>query len=325
MPLTDHPAGRDGPLYAVLEDLKLDRYLSARELLAATGDNWKLRTFRSLVIALYAARGHAIEAWLSEHPDEPNARMMYARVLTQRVLQARQASDFALAAAANNARQACHDAARAHPADPVPYVCLLALAQLDIDHRRPQRSEHWASPPRSEVLPDGPWPLLWAVRQRDPENREAYQRMLQYFQARRAGARSFAHWAYTRAFECSELLMLPLYVYVDDFLWMRAHQQISDFTYWTDVQVKNCAQRARDGWFQYLDADTLTSPELSMSLNHLAYALTASGVGGAGPVFRAIDRYVTQPWQSLASRRVHWTAEFAKVRDAALRDEEAYA
>ncbi|MFE9684523.1 hypothetical protein ACFYSQ_24180, partial [Streptomyces sp. NPDC006285] len=84
MPLTDHAAGSDFALYAVLEDLKMGRYLGVKELLVETGYDWPLRTFRTQVIALYAAYTRAIDNWCADEPDDPDALMMWARVLTQR-------------------------------------------------------------------------------------------------------------------------------------------------------------------------------------------------------------------------------------------------
>ncbi|UIX34264.1 hypothetical protein [Streptomyces sp. GQFP] len=320
--MTDHPAGGDIALYPVFEELKLGRYRVVKEVLAETGHNWQLRTFRSQVIALYAAQTRAIDYWHQEEPRNPDALMMWARVVTQRMFQLQHsANDPRVINAAHHARRACHVAIRACPQDPVPRVDLLALAQFDADPRYQQKAEHWAPSQTEDALPEGPWPLFWAVRQRDPENREAYQRMLQFFYARGAGAHVFAQWTAMRAGECSSLLMLPLYAYAEDFRHRRNSQQASDFTYWADQRVRHYVKRARDGWFKYLDAETCSSPALSIDLNLLAYALTVSGMKGAGPVFRAIGPYATaMPWQTL-DPRPNWADRFFKARDYALNQE----
>ncbi|MFD9441172.1 hypothetical protein ACFWBR_25190 [Streptomyces sp. NPDC060006] len=320
MPLIDHPAGRDTALYPVFEDLKLSRYRVVKDVLAETGHNWQLRTYRSQVIALYAAHTRAIDYWHQEEPNNPDALMMWARVLTQRMFDLRlPANDPMVINAANHARRACHAAIRVCQQCPVAWISLLALAQFDADPRYKQDADHWTPSQTTEAaLPEGPWPLFWAVRQRDPENREAYQRMLQFFYARGTGAHVFAQWTAMRAGECSILLMTPLYAYAEDFRQRRISQQTSDFSYWADHRVRHYVQQARDGWFRFLDADTRSSPALSMDLNLLAYALGVSGVGGAGPAFQAIGRYATaMPWQTLGSRS-HWEENFRKARDFAL-------
>src|SRR6266540_2310188 len=88
MDLILHPAGRDKDLRLALEDLRLDRYLAAKQLLRATDLDWALRTSRSQVLAYGAAGNKAVDAWYAEEPSDPNALMMRARVLTQRVLNA---------------------------------------------------------------------------------------------------------------------------------------------------------------------------------------------------------------------------------------------
>ncbi|MFI1416325.1 hypothetical protein ACH4Y0_41410 [Streptomyces sp. NPDC020707] len=318
MPLIDHAAGSDEALYPVFEDLKLGRYRLVKEVLAATGHDWQVRTFRSQVIALYAAHTPAIDYWHQEEPHTADSLLMWARVLTQRVFALRLPhGDPAVLAAADQARRACRAAIQANPKCPAARVCLLALAQFDADPRYPQHQrDHWA--PGADGLLEGPWPLFWAVRQRDPENREAYQRLLQFFYARGDGAHSVAQWLAMSAGECSNLHMVPLYAFAEDFRQRRDRRRVSDFTYWTGQQVRRYVQLARDHWFAYLDEHTLASPALSMDLNLLAWALHKSGVGGAGPVFEAISPYATaMPWQTLDNRS-NWIADFHKARSYAL-------
>ncbi|MFE7032457.1 hypothetical protein ACFU9Y_19285 [Streptomyces sp. NPDC057621] len=323
MPLIDHAAGRDEALYPVFEELKLGRYRLVKDVLAATGHDWQLRTFRSQVIALYAARTPAIDYWYREEPHTPDSLLMWARVLTQRVFALQlPTSDPAVLAAAEQARHACHAAIRACPKCPAARVCLLALAQFDADPRyRQNQHDHWA--PGADNLLEGPWPLFWAVRQRDPENREAYQRLLQFFYARGEGAHNVALWLATSAGECSNLHMVPLHAFAEDYR-QRRRRGSSDFTYWTSQHIQRYVQRARDHWFAYLDEDTRASPVLSMDFNLLAWALDKSGVGGAGPVFEAIGPYATAtPWQTLEPRS-NWVQDFLKARHSALAEHVRY-
>ncbi|MGN9819713.1 hypothetical protein ACTMUQ_30795 [Streptomyces sp. SD11] len=321
MPLIDHAAGSDTALYPVFEDLKLDRYREVKEVLAATGHDWQLRTFRSQVIALYAAHTRAIDYWYEEEPHTADSLLMWARVLTQRVFALQlPMSDPVVLKAAEQARRACHAAIHACPRCPVARVCLLALAQFDADPRYKQNQEHWVPGPGN--LPEGPWPLYWAVRQRDPENREAYQRLLQFFYARGAGAHNVAQWLATSAGECSNLYMVPLYALAEDFR-QRRIRGASDFTYWTTQHAQRYAVMARDHWFAYLDAETRASPVLSIDFNLLAWVIDKSGVGGAGPVFEAIGPYATaMPWQTL-DHRSNWVDDFHKARNYALAEQHA--
>ncbi|MET7897011.1 hypothetical protein [Streptomyces mirabilis] len=318
-PLISDPAGRDDALRAALPDLRLDRWLSTQELLAGTGDNWALRTSRSQILALYAAQSRAIDAWCREAPTDPDGLMMGARVLTQRLLNARAGGSVEprVHRAVDAARQACWRAAQARPGDPVPWVCLLALAQFDTDRRVQHRGEHWAPPPSDMdgYLPEGPWPLLWEVRRRDPENREAYHRMLQYFHTRGDGALVFAQWVGSKAYEASVLLTLPLYAHVEDYRLKAAYQSIG---YWSDATVRLYASRALHGWFRYADPAMCSL----LDLNYLAYTLTACGVDGAGEVFEAIGPHATHvPWEAVSQRPSLWQDEFRSARDYALRQE----
>ncbi|MFD7379132.1 hypothetical protein [Streptomyces mirabilis] len=317
MALTIHPAGRDDDLRLALEDLQVGRWLSTHHLLAHT-HTWTLRTSRSQVLAAGAASGGAIDAWIAEESDSPNALMMRARVLTQRVLTAHRAraNHHTLFQAAGAARQACGDAARRWPHDPVPWVCLLALAQLDIDHRDRHRLEHWAYPPEA-LLPPGPWPLLGEVGRRDAGNREAYHRMLQCLQARGRGAVDFSRWVASVTPRGSVLLTLPLYAYAESYrLRMESGQVSSSLGFWTDEQVRYYVRLARDGWFAHLPD---TADCSLVDLNHLAYALNACGLSGAGEVFEAIGTFATTaPWAQLSESR-WWQDEFLKARAYALR------
>ncbi|MCW8101692.1 hypothetical protein [Streptomyces tauricus] len=320
MPLIDHAAGSDTDLYPVFEELKLNRYRLVKEVLAETGHDWQLRTFRSQVIALYAAHTLAIDYWYQEEPHTADSLLMRARVLTQRIFALQlPMSDPAVLKAAEQARRACHAAIQANPRCPAARVCLLALAQFDADPRYKQKQhDHWA--PGPDTLPEGPWPLYWAVRQRDPENREAYQRLLQFFYARRDGAHNVAQWLATSAGECSNLHMVPLYAHAEDYR-QRRDRGASDFTYWTGYHVQRYVQWARDRWFAYLDEQTRASPVLSMDFNLLAWSIDKSGVGGAGPVFEAIGPYATaMPWQTIDNRS-NWVQDFLKARHSALAEQ----
>ncbi|MGW3651691.1 hypothetical protein [Streptomyces sp. NPDC000878] len=326
MPLITHPAGTDEALRLALEDLLLGRWLSTRDLLAATGPDRALRTSRSQVLAL-AAQSDAVAAWCAEEPASGTAAMMRARVLTQRALdlQAARPNSRDVRRASDAARQACDVARDRLPLDPVWAVCLLALAQLDADPRYPLYRDNWEQSSDS-LLPRGPWTLLdWANRLDPPHSREAHHRVLQCLHARGGGAMGFARWVSRDAPFGSPLLVLPLYAYVEDYRRQAgARYRRGLIGYWGTESVQNAARRARDSWFSPLvKLPPEQRPAWSLAdLNHLAYALVKSGLtGSAGRVFRQIGAYATAaPWAQL-SESGDWEGEFCRARAFALRQE----
>lgn len=268
-------------------------------------------------MAAIAAHGSGIDAWYDEEPHSHDALMMMARVRTQRVLSAARSGAHVDPRVIHAAHGMCWQAYRAWPEDPVPWVDRLALAQLDIDYRVSRFREHWAAAPDPMLLP-GPWPVLQMVQRRDPENREAYHRMLQCFQARGHGALDYARMISTSYPVGSPLLPLVLHAYVEIARQRQAGGQVASmFGFWDDAQVRDHASRVRDRWFAYLKNTTAVS---LADLNVLAYVLTASGLPGAGPVFEAIGPYATpMPWQML-SQSGYWQDDFRQARAFALRE-----
>ncbi|MFI1106243.1 hypothetical protein [Streptomyces melanogenes] len=291
-----HPAGFDLELRAVLADLQLGRWVAVRDLLARTGDDWALRTSRTQVLAAAAARTDAVEAWVAEEQDSADALVMRGRVAVVRALQAHRGGDAKAPVLEQAARHACLVAVRRVPADPVPWVALLALAQADTDLRCP---EHWRVA-WEEMLPAGPWGLLARVEERDPGgNREAFHRMLQFFYACRhtsvADAINFAQWTVSREPAGSPLRMLPLYAYMESF---RRHRQDGtadalQHRQWSREPVNQYVRRAFHGWNEQPTPSTSV-----VDLNYLAHALWAGHqYADAAKVFRALDRYATRlPW-----------------------------
>ncbi|MER5222876.1 hypothetical protein [Streptomyces flaveus] len=317
MPLISHLAGWDEELRLALEDLQLDRWLAAKQLLQATGTNWSLRTSRSQVLAVGAARNQAIEAWCTEEPDDWDALMMWARVLTQRVLNAHRDGVFGrqLIRVVDAASAACKTATDRWPADPVPYVCFLALAQADTDGQSPHSWMNWVRP-RDVMLPPGPWQLLDWVNQRDLHNREAYHRMLNVFHARGKGGLDFAQWVASFAPEGSALKVLPLYAYVESYRkQLEQRQTAGTIAYWSTEVTAHYARRALHDWFEKAKPDTCSL----LDLNYLAYALTATGVGNAAGVFEEIGPYVTTaPWAHVTPHPDWWQDDFRSARHKAL-------
>ncbi|RPE39086.1 hypothetical protein EDD90_2042 [Streptomyces sp. Ag109_O5-1] len=312
--LTPHPAGWDDDLRNALEDLQLDRWRSSQALLERTIETartWELLTSRSQLLAAAAAKGHAVEAWRKEEPDDAYAAMMHARVLTHRAVAAgrRGVDRYSVMAVTRHALVACDAAEERWPACPIPRICRLALAVLDIDPNRPVHRAHWAHPPEQHLLPVGPWPLLLAVEELDPGNREAHHRMLQCFKARGRGALTFTKWATERAKPGSPLHVLPIYAYVDDYAAQFRKGTGSSIGYWNTEATHGYVQRARDGWFAW-HQDPRRDCSI-LDLNYLACGLINTGLPGAAPVFEAIGPFaVAAPWEQTGPRS-RWQHSFA--------------
>ncbi|MFG1667657.1 hypothetical protein [Streptomyces sp. Y7] len=309
-----HPAGFDDELRIVLEDVRAGRWRSMRALLAAS-DTWTARTTRSQVLAVAAATGDSVEAWGHETRDH-HWLLMRARVLVQRALNAHRTRQPGAAAVAAQARVACSEAARSWLADPVPWVGLLALAQVDAEPLRRRRHEHRA-PPWEPLLPNGPWGLLYEVYVRDPYNREGWHRMLQALTAYGENVNDFGRWVASWAPQGSPLALLPLYVYAEGYR-QRREQDVLTPLYWTTDPVSHYTRRAQSWWFEHADPNTW-SP---LDLNHLAQALHSGGFTDTiGQVFQAIGPHATPiPWKYVASHPPQWQEEFARARRRHLPD-----
>ncbi|MGW4229959.1 hypothetical protein ACWEF9_11860 [Streptomyces sp. NPDC004980] len=288
-----HPAGHDHDLRTALQDLRTGRWLSMRNLLEGTPD-WAMWTRRTQVLATVAAGSDAVRAWLAEEPRSVAATVMHARVVVERAVRAHREKHARAQELWQQAWEGCRSAAHASPADPVPWVCLLALSQLDEGQRL---EEHRLLPPGPMLFP-GPWGLLAEADRRDPFNREAYHRMLQFVYARQTGkalseAVNFVQWAASSAPEGSPLHVLPLYVRVERYRLGQGNEKALDL-HWVTEDGERDAQRALHTWFTRSDPAT----QSLLDLNHLAHALWGSlQFADAAPVFRALGPYYTSaPW-----------------------------
>ncbi|MFH8618939.1 hypothetical protein ACH4E8_28280 [Streptomyces sp. NPDC017979] len=289
-----HPAGHDNELRAALQDLRTGRWLSMRNLLNNT-PVWGLWTQRTQVLAAVAAGSDAVQAWRAEEPESLAAIVMQCRVAVERALRAHRENHPRTQELWHEAWEACRVAAQHGPNDPVPWVCLLALAQLDEKQRL---EEHRQVPPGPMLFP-GPWGLLAEAHRRDPYNREAYHRMLQFVYGRRSGghlseAVNFVQWAASSAPAGSALLVLPLFVRVERYRRDRGHERALDLHWVTEDAIRE-AMLALEGWFARTDP---VSSSL-LDLNHLAHALWGAGrFVEAARVFDALGPYYTAPpWQ----------------------------
>lgn len=146
-----HPAGHDKELRSAAQDLRTGRWVSMARLLERT-DNWGLWTQRTQVLAAVSAGSDVVQAWRAEQPNSVAALVMHTRVCVERAVRAHRAGHARTGELWQEAWSTCREAARINPADPVPWVCLLALALLD---EQRQMAEHRIAPP-APMLPPAP-------------------------------------------------------------------------------------------------------------------------------------------------------------------------
>ncbi|MFF7178506.1 hypothetical protein [Streptomyces sp. NPDC008121] len=287
-----HPAGHDHALRHAVQDLRTGRWVSMARLLDETS-GWAAWTQRTQILAAVAAGSDVVQAWRAEQPESAPATVMHTRVAVERAVRAHRAAHPRTHELRQEAWIACRSAAERLPADPVPWICLLALAVIDAA----PHAEQYRQPPPAPMLPPGPWALLAEAEKRDPHNREAHHRMLQFFYARRPGtlseAANYAQWAVSGAPPGSALHALPLYVRVERYRRERGHEHALDL-HWVAEDAVREARRALDGWFLFC----ATAEASLLDLNHLAHALHgALRFADAARVFEALGPYYTTlPW-----------------------------
>ncbi|MEV2213305.1 hypothetical protein AB0H86_17935 [Streptomyces sp. NPDC050997] len=287
------PAGPDTELRAALQEVRTGRWMSMRALLERTTAWWQW-TQRTQVLAAGAAGTDVVRAWLAEEPHSVPAAVMRARVAVERALRARREGHRRTHELWIEAWDVSDAATRVAPLDPVPWVCLLALAQLD---RRQLWEEHRVAPPEP-MLPPGPWGLLAEAEKRDPGNREAHHRVLQFLYAHAASDRlpeaaGHAHRVAATAPPGSALHVLPLYVRVERYRRGSGRSAALDL-HWVADEATREASRAYASWFER----SRPAERSPLDLNHLAHALWgALRFEDAARVFEAIGPYYTPlPW-----------------------------
>jgi hypothetical protein len=173
--------------------------------------------------------------------------------------------------------------------------------------------------------------LNW-VHVRDPYNREAYHRVLQVLQARGAGDLDFALWVASAAPEGAAVTLLPLYAFVETYRRSIAQSQTTKvIAFWATDQKAHYARRGLEWWFNAPAPGATSAGQKRQArdprtysladLNHLAHALSATGVGNAADVFTAIGPYATPaPWAHVTQNPAWWQDDFRSARKRALRD-----
>jgi len=207
-----HSAADDRELADACVDIQAGRYLSARELLRATRDDFGLRAHRSLVLASEAWDSDLTERWVAEEPSAESG-LLWARVAVVRALRAADSGDPRAAALGRIALTACQQAATYEPRDPTPWAAQLALART--------QPVHDAAPRGLLTAPTGPWRLFSHILRLDPWHREAHHRFLSVYFPRYGGKASevwdVAAFLSQRAPEGSGLGLLPLVALVEKY------------------------------------------------------------------------------------------------------------
>ncbi|WP_189301421.1 hypothetical protein [Streptomyces albospinus] len=295
------PAGSDDDLRVALVELRAGRWSATRNLLSATR-SLALRTSRTQVLAVAAAGSDVMDVWLAEESDSYDAQVMRARVFVERALRAHRQQHPAVSEFETRGRHAAQMAAHRAPHDPVPWVCLLALAQIDVHQQRPEHRVPSSEP----MLPPGPWQLLGEVHRRDPFNREAFHRILQVLLSRDAPASGglaavfdFGRWVASWAPAGSPLLLLPAYAQVEQCRQQMQRGRVHPLwrRQWAEDPLRSYTRNAFHHWFKTTDPSLRSLTDLS----HLAYALWAGHqFVEAAQVFTSMEPYATrEPWSSV--------------------------
>ncbi len=175
------PAAADRTLAQARTELRAGRRGLARDALAESRADPEVRAQRSLLLGSVVAGTDLAETWVTEDPQDPDARLLYARVAMVRALRAGKAGDPREAAFGALAWQAAAAASRYAPADPTPWATALAVAR-----HRPAPVQGASRPDGAGAAPpgldlDGPWDLLSEAQARRPWHRESFLRLLAYY------------------------------------------------------------------------------------------------------------------------------------------------
>ncbi len=292
-PLVYHPAGHDAELRVAVEDLQAGRWMSTRALLVTTGQDWSLRASRTQVLGMVAARSDVLGRWAGEDPESADLGVLQARAMTGQAVAAHQSGSRQTAQLERAAREASWRAAKVLPADPVPWMCLLALAVVDPEQQRPEHRH----PAPDVMLREGPWGLLWQAHARDPFGREAYHRMLRYLLAvHRWSATDFVNYVLPNVPSGSPLAALPLYVSVEQY--RTELRKDGARRQWTREPHSSRALAAFESWRAAPAGEQWPVVDLS----YLAHALWAGvEMKKASMVFDALGSFASQqPWTSVA-------------------------
>lgn len=305
-----HPAGFDEPLARILGEVRTGHWFSMAELLAASGRDRRLRCTRISLLAQVAAGSNAVDQWVAERPDDPDAVAMAARVAVERACKAAATGHAQAQSLGRRAAELCAEAAGMDPADPVPYLGRLALAA--------GFGERIEGPDSCPV--PGPWHAfrdLWRI---DPANREGCHRMLSAVGGS-AGPSPAAAQLFAASIvsgvglsTLSPLQLLPLYAIVIAYEYRKAQNDGMAHLLWSTDAAR--AELAR-GWNWFVTSGK--EDWLVVDLSHLAHALVVGGRSDlAAEVFNALGPYASnRPWAAVSASG-DAVEEFVRARSAAL-------
>lgn len=284
--LDRHPARDDARLRVVAEDAAMGRWEGAREVLAEAGTDWDRRIFRLQVLARAGARLTFADTWAQAEPRSPHALALLANVLTLRSMAVGRGKG--RGEAMEQAWEACDAAADAFPADPSPYVVMLALLRF----HSPTRDREW----RQTVQ------QVWQqVGQRDRWNREAHHEILTYmFPDWHGTGGELFHWVQEQCAHVPRglpLHVLPLVALAESHrnrMASEGNRYGLSVHPWTD---NPSTSQAWDDWWVHRNTGR---PHASFheDANYLAHALSFAGRHReAAEVFAAIGPYAGDiPW-----------------------------
>ncbi|MGP9021731.1 hypothetical protein ACT1U9_25445 [Streptomyces sp. BR1] len=274
------PALDDVELVTVRAQLAQGRWTRVRALLTATGDDWDRRGHRLTVLGEPNTSAGWAREWLLAEPDSADAAALYACALVPRALRGKEKQD--------RARDACLEAARLAPADPTPWLALLALSRgLGSDNETEQ--------------------IFAEVCGRHPDHHHAHHLMAARLAERRAGdgadptheVYAFAAASVARAPADSPLALLPLVAHAERYRVLAARgaapKDPADSGHWTGRRARQVIRSAFDWWLEWERED---HPRAGVDLNFLAHAKHCEGrPAEAAALFQRIGRHFTPaPW-----------------------------
>jgi hypothetical protein len=295
----------DRALTEARHDIIIGRWQGVRDLLHDTGDDWPRRTHRLRLLSHAAADSSTTEIWRAAEPENPDAAVLRAATEVVRIFN--QAITAGRGVTVAEARLdavvgTCLNAARARPADPMPWVSLLTVARLyDDGVSRDQLRRWW----------DG-------LRRRDPYNMEGHVQLLRYYSARWHGSHGrmydFARDAAGAAPPGSALPVLVQIARVEEYRHAvevaRGPQPVRDFgQHWHHELAVTEVRRTFDRWIGGRGHRAVV-PEEVPELNYLTHAACYAGLDDqARQLFRLLGwRAARVPWSYTGDPAEQFTA-----------------
>lgn len=303
--LDPDPAFGDGELRRARDAAAMGGWEAVRDLLAATGEDWQLRTHRITVLANAAVGLEWPRAWRLAEPNNPDAHTVAVHAEAVRlhgmiIRRDPAATDQAAIDFVTRAREA----AERSPLDPTPWISLLSLAGVLGDSGI--EVARWSD----LSFESGARSWLWfqeAVA-RHPDSWHAHHRMHEAQLSRLRTGRphdlvsllDFATAAAAHAPVDSPLRVLPLWAHTELRLAGVAGLLNPAEREWLAQRNEQDVEDAHRHWFG--GQDPAGHPAAPYDLNILAYQLVETGRRAlAGPVFAAIgSAATTSPWAQAA-------------------------